>query len=137
MIHYGNRKLADLKPDYLEMEYSKKDVFIDIDGERRKVSLGSVIDVDKSFKIDPIENFRVNIIGFVKKGQKDESGLNIAKDQIQKKYSVDRNGSLFRVEFYKDDKFAGMVLVNFDKDRPIESNLSIASEEVKSPTALL
>lgn len=137
MIHYGNRKLADLKPDYLEMEDWPRDIIIDIDGQKRKVRLGSVVDVNKSFKIEPIDDFRVNVIGFVKQGIKNEAGVSVAKNQIQKRYSVDKNGSLFRVEFYKDNKFAGMVLVNFDKTKPFENNLSIASSEEKSVTASL
>lgn len=137
MIHYGNRKLADLKPDYLDMEEWRRNIVMNVDGQKRSIRLGSVVDVNESFKIEPIKDFRVNIIGYVKKGTRDEAGLNVAKDQIQKRFSVDKNGSLFRIEFYKNEKFAGMVLVNFDKNRPIENNLSIASKKGKSVTASL
>lgn len=137
MIHYGNRKLADLKPDYLEMEDWGREVVINVDGEKRSIRLGTAIDVRKSFKIEPMKDFRVNIIGYVKKGTKNEAGLNIAKEQIKKQYSVDKNGSLFRVEFYKGGKFTGMILVNFDKNKSIENTLSIASKKSKDVTAKL
>lgn len=137
VIHYGNRKLADLKPDYFEMDNEKYDVIMNIDGEKRIIGFGSIVDVDNSFSVEPIKDFRVNIIGFVKKGKKDESGLQIDEDKIQKRYSIDKDGKIFRIEFYKDNKFAGMVLVNFDKNKKMEENLSIASSKEKSVTASL
>ncbi len=134
MIHYGNRKLANLKPDYLEMDNEQKIVSINIDGKKRNVTLGSIIDVEKSFEIEPIKNFRVNIIGFVQKGKRDESGVEVNRDKIQKRFSIDRNGKIFRVEFYKDNKFAGMVLVNFDKNRKMRESVSLVSSKEKSVT---
>ena len=137
MIHYGNRRLANLKPDYLEVATEEKTVFINIDGKQHEVSLGSIIDVKESFEVKPIENFRVNIIGFVRKGHRDESGIKIEKERIQERYSIDRNGKIFRVEFYRDNKFAGMVLVNFNKNRKLNKSFSIATSKEKSTTASL
>jgi hypothetical protein len=134
VIHYGNRRLAKLKPDYLEMESEQKSITMNIDGKVQTVRLGSIVNVRNSFEINPIENFRVNIIGFVKKGKRDESGLKINKHNILKRYSIDRNGKIFRVEFYKNNKFAGMVLVNFDKSKKIGNNLSLVSKKVRSAT---
>ena len=34
-------------------------------------------------------------------------------DNITKRFSLDREGSIYRVEIYKDKKFSGMVLVKF------------------------
>ncbi|MCP5062994.1 MAG: deacylase [Ignavibacteriae bacterium] len=137
MIYYGNKKLARLKPDYLDIEEEQKDIIIQIDGKQKVVKLGSIIDVNESFVVEPLENFRVNIIGFVKKGRKDESGLKVNINKIPKRFSIDRNGKIFRVEFYKDNKFAGMVLVNFDKTRKLNQNLSTASKKWKMVTAKL
>lgn len=137
MIHYGNRKLASLKPDYLDMEYEQKSILMNIDGEQKSIRMGSIVDVNKSFEIEPIENFRVNIIGYVQKGRKDESGVRIIEKRIQKRYSIDRDGKIFRVEFYKDNKFAGMVLVNFDRNRKLKQDLSLVSTKSKSITAKL
>ncbi len=75
MIHYGNRKLANLKPDYLDIANEDKIISMNIDGKERNVSLGSIVDVKDSFEIKPVENLRVNVIGFVKKGHKNESGI--------------------------------------------------------------
>lgn len=130
-IHYGNRTLADLKPDYMEMEDLKDEIIMNIDGEEKKIKVGSIVDVGTTFKIKPIKDFRVNVIGFVKKGARDESGISVEKEKIMERYSIDKNGSVFRVEFYKKDKFAGMVLVNFDKEKldDTSNSSSIASNE--------
>lgn len=137
MIHYGNRKLADLKPDYLDMDDTTQNIIMNIDGKQKTVRLGSIVDVVSNFEVMPIKDYRVNVIGFVQKGKKNEAGISIKKANIQKRFSIDRNGFLFRVEFYKDKKFAGMVLVNFDKTRPIEDNLSFISKKERSITASL
>ena len=137
MIHYGNRKLATLKADYLDMDVQQKFITMNIDGEQRRVSIGSIVDVDENFEIEPIKDFRINIIGFVQKGKRDESGVQVNKNKIQKRYSIDRNGKVFRVEIYKDNKFAGMVLVNFDKNRKMRENLSVTDKKEKRSTAKL
>lgn len=137
VIHYGNRKLASLKADYLDMEDEEQNVLINIDGKDELVTFGSIVDVNSNFEIKPLEDFRVNIIGFVKKGHKDESGIKVHEKSFIKKYSIDKKGKIFRVEFYKKDKFAGMILVNFDKDRRIKNNLSIVRSKDKSVTAKL
>lgn len=51
-----------------------------------------------------------------------EAGLKISKTNILKRYSIDKKGKIYRVEFYKDEKFAGMVLVKFIDDLSIVSN---------------
>ncbi len=135
-IYYGNRLLANLKPDYFEMENLSENILMNIDGEEKAVKIGSIVDVDSDFEIKPIKDYRVNVIGFVKKGKKNEVGINIKKHKILENYSVDKNGKVFRVEFYKKDKFAGMVLINFDKGKLKKIKNSIASNEDKESTFL-
>ncbi len=38
--------------------------------KKKVVSFGSIVDVNSSFSVEPIKDFRVNIIGFVQKGKK-------------------------------------------------------------------
>jgi hypothetical protein len=135
-IYYGNRLLANLKPDYFEMENLSENILMNIDGEEKAVKIGSIVDVDSDFEIKPIKDYRVNVIGFVKKGKKNEVGINIEKHKILKDYSIDKKGKLFRVEFYKKDKFAGMVLINFDKGKLKKIKNSIASNEDKESAFL-
>ncbi len=137
IIHYGNRRLAKLKADYLEVSTEQRDIIMNVDGKQKTVKLGSIVNIKNSFKIYPIKNFRVNIIGFIKKGKRDESGIEIKKNKILKRFSIDKNGKIFRVEFYKNNKFAGMIVVNFDKSRNIGNNLSFVSKKVRSTTLTL
>ena len=137
-IHYGNRKLAVLKPDFLDVEEKRESLKFKIDGEIKSVEVGSLIDVSKDFYIFP-NNYRVNVIGYVNKKQRNESGLNIAKKDIMKRFSVDVKGEIYRVEFYNkdDNKFAGMVMVNFKKKLQSKKNISIAVNKAgKTPAKM-
>ena len=116
VVHYGNRKLTTLVPQYFEYEKFDGSVKINIDGKIRDVKLGSLIKVKNYFNVRPSNRLRVNIIGYVNKKHKNESGLNIRKRYILKQYSIDKDGKRYRVEFYDKkhkDKFLGMVLVEF------------------------
>lgn len=130
-IHYGNRELAVLTPDFLDVENERDTIKFKIDGEEQHIEIGSLIDVDKDFFIFP-NKYRVNVIGYVNKAQKNESGLNITKDEIMKRFSVDKNGNIYRVEFYgkNDNKFTGMVMVKFKKKE--QNSLEIVSNERES-----
>jgi hypothetical protein len=137
VIHYGNRRLAELRPDYLDVVNSDKDIKMNIDGKDKVIPFGSIIEVKNDFKINPIKDYRVNIIGFVQKGKIDESGITVKEKKILKRFSIDKAGKIFRVEFYKKDKFAGMVLVNFDKNRKNNEDISVVYNSQKSVTPLM
>jgi hypothetical protein len=115
-IHYGNRRLSILEPDYLDVSEKKEDIKFKIDGEEKQIKIGSLVDVSNSFLVYP-NDYRVNVIGYVNKAHKNESGLEIEKDEILQRFSLDVKGQIYRVEFYNkdDNKFAGMVLVKFPK----------------------
>ena len=88
-----------------------------------------MLGVQESFMIMPKKGYRANVIGYQKTGISDESGAMIGQEDIMKRFSVDKSGNIFRVEVYKDDKFSGMVLVNFSGEN---ENL-IASEPANTP----
>lgn len=134
VIHYGNRKIANLKPDYMDIDTETKIVEMVIDGEKKEIKIGSIVDVDKDFIVKPTDGIRVNVIGFVQKGKIDESGLSIEKDKFLSGYSIDTKGTLYRIEFYKGKKFAGMILVNFDKSKNSKNGVSTISELNKKAT---
>lgn len=112
-VRYGNRQVTRLQPEYFEFDNSLKHVDVDIDGEENRYKLGSIIKVNKSFKIRPLEGYRINIIGFKQKGVSNESGIRIIKSQIARRFSVDRKAQIYRVEVYHDDRFCGMLLMDF------------------------
>ena len=123
-VFHGNRRITRIHPQYFEYDFSAENIAVQVDGEVRKAAFGDMLGVQESFMIMPKEGYRVNVIGFKKQGTSDESGVMIGQKDIIKRFSVDKSGNIFRVEVYKEDKFSGMVLVNFSEER---DNL-IASE---------
>lgn len=111
-IYYGNRRLSRLQADYMDYTLENKDVEIKIDNKIQKTSFGSVITVKDEFQILPVENYRVNVIGFTNKTNI-ETNTPIDQAKMIKNYSIDKDGSIYRIEFYSKDKFAGMILVKF------------------------
>ena len=111
-IHYGNRRLSNLKADYQEYDKSNHTVRLEVDGELKNISFGSIVDVKDAFIVKDEGNYRINVIGYMNKSKK-ETNIKIKKSQIAKRFSVDQSGRVYRVEYYNDKKFVGMVLINF------------------------
>ncbi|WP_258238897.1 M14 family metallopeptidase [Arcobacter sp. CECT 8985] len=134
-IHYGNRRLAKLFPDYFDMENELKIVHLKVDGIEKKVKIGTIVNVKNDFLVKKEKGIRVNIIGYVNNSHENESGLKVSKKQIIRRFSIDKSSNLYRVEFYKGNKFAGMIIVNFDNNNPIrDHNLSVTNNEKLSST---
>lgn len=118
-VYYGNRRLTRLIPQYFDYNAKHDSVDVNIDGEVKRVKFGSFVRVNEYFNVIPDDSMRVNVIGYVNKKHKNESGLNIRKKYILKRFSVDKAGRIFRVEIYDNvqkDTFAGMFLVQFGDD---------------------
>ena len=131
-IHYGNRRVARLVPDYLEMYNMTENIKIKADGIVQEVKIGSLITVRDDFYIFPNDELRVNVIGFYRKNVKNESGYKISKKQIIRKFSLDKRGKIYRVEFYKEKKFAGMLLVKFEKNFKVSLASNTLPKKTKS-----
>ena len=112
VIYYGNRRLSRLKPDYTDYTNENKDVTIKIDNNDKQTAFGSLITVKDQFKVYPIKDYRVNVIGYTNKSKK-ETNITINRKKMLKKFSIDKDGSIYRIEFYSKEKFAGMILVKF------------------------
>lgn len=112
-IHYGNNRLAFLNPLYVELDRSIEGVEILIDGVPQQVPFGSIIPVQKEFLVNSQKGYRVNVIGFAKPDQSTDGNLQIGYNQLKKSYSIDKAGQLYRVEVYRENRFSGMVLVDF------------------------
>ena len=118
-IHYGNTIVTRFTPEYFEYSNLVDEISVKIDDDEVKsVKLGQKIVVNSSFMIIPKDKIRANIIG---DGTTivDESGIKITKDMIKSRFSMDKKGQIYRVEFYEisdeKDKFIGMILVEFAK----------------------
>jgi Carboxypeptidase controlling helical cell shape catalytic/C-terminal domain of metallo-carboxypeptidase len=114
-IFHGNRRMTRIFPEYFEYDWSINGITMSIDGKREPVNFGEMVYVEKSFSIMPQQGYRVNIIGFKSPEYRNESGIQIRLNDIHKRFSMDKEGRIFRVEVYQNKKFSGMVLVNFDR----------------------
>lgn len=114
-VFHGNRRITHLHPQYFDYDSSIEGINLNVDGNSVKVGFGQIVIVQDSFLVVPKNGYRINVIGYRKPGQRNEAGLTIRKNDFQKKFSIDRTGGVFRVEVYKDEKFTGMILVDFNK----------------------
>lgn len=114
-VRYGNRYVTSIKPQYFDFDNELSAVNIQIDGETKKINVGDKIKVKNDFRVLAEKDYRVNVIGFAKKGVRNENGLLIKRKQIEPRFSIDKQESVFRVELYKGEKFSGMILVNFQQ----------------------
>lgn len=118
-VYHGNQKITNLSPQYFSYDSNNLYSEIKVDGQLRKVVMGSTINVKESFEVLPQEGYRVNVIGFAC-AKKDEAGQSVRKNKVIKRYSVDNSGQVFRLEFYRlgengeKDFFSGMILVDFN-----------------------
>jgi hypothetical protein len=113
IIYYGNRRLSRLKPDYIDYSNENKNVTIKVDNKDQVTPFGSVITVKDKFKIYPIKDYRINVIGYTNKTKK-ETNITINRRDMIKNFSIDKDGTIYRIEFYSKEKFAGMILVKFN-----------------------
>ncbi|WP_169400726.1 M14 family metallopeptidase [Desulfobacter curvatus] len=112
-LYHGNRCLSHLSPQYFEYDLGIDSIEMDVDGQKKQVPFGSRILVKEQFMVHPIPDHRVNIIGYTTQDMKDEAGFFITKDDCMQRFSIDRDGQIFRIEVYRQGKFNGMVLADF------------------------
>ncbi|EKO38907.1 MAG: hypothetical protein B193_2394 [Solidesulfovibrio magneticus str. Maddingley MBC34] len=117
-VYFGNTNVTELDPQFVEFDASLAAVPMDIDGARREVPFGRVVDVRQGFSVAKGADYRVNVIGFSKPGLSDEAGAVIGRGDLKKEFSVDKAGLVYRVEVYRGEKFCGMILANFVSDSP-------------------
>jgi len=117
-VFFGNTNVTQLDPEYREFDSSIDHVTMDIDGSRRDVPFGTMLSVNQTFRVEPLQDYRVNVIGFSRPGVVNEAGFALTQRDMQPSYSVDKAGSIYRVEVYRGEKFCGMILVAFRTEPP-------------------
>ena len=111
-VKYGNRNIVKLYPQYFDYDESLENVSLMIDGKLKAINIGSTVNVERDFIVKPTEGYRVNVIGFVS-NKRSEDDLPVTRNAMLKRYSLDHGHDVYRVEFYKGNKFSGMILVRF------------------------
>ncbi|PWE20650.1 hypothetical protein DF188_07510 [Aliarcobacter skirrowii] len=111
-IFIGNRLITSLVPQYFEIEKNIHDIKFEVDGQIIDTSFANIIEVKNSFKVltTPL---RVNVIGFSKDGVDSEDNITLTKKDMVNSFSIDRTLNQYRVEFYNNEKFEGMIVVKF------------------------
>ncbi|WP_104744114.1 M14/M99 family metallopeptidase [Helicobacter acinonychis] len=114
-LKYGNKLMTRLSPFYIEFDHSLEEVKMRLDNNDQMVKMGSVVEVKESFYIHAMDNIRANAIGFsVSSASKpNEAGYTIRLKDFQKRFSLDKQEKIYRIEFYKNNAFSGMILVKF------------------------
>ncbi|MCQ2937338.1 purine-nucleoside phosphorylase [Helicobacter pylori] len=114
-LKYGNKLMTRLSPFYIEFDHSLEEVKMQIDNKDQMVKIGSVVEVKESFYIHAMDNIRANVIGFSvsNESKPNESGYTIKFKDFQKRFSLDKQERIYRIEFYKNNAFSGMILVKF------------------------
>ena len=117
-VSYGNRRVAQLYPEYLDFDDSIEALDMLVDGVAVRAPVGSVVEAVDSFRAQAPDDYRINAIGFKRSGLRNENDVDIRRGDFMERYSVDRDARLFRVEIYRGKRFSGMVLVRFVERRP-------------------
>lgn len=112
-IHYGNNRLAFLRPRYYPLDTSINAISMTVDGREQQIPFGSIIPVSKSFSINSDSGYKTNVVGFSRPGRSDDGRTAIHHSQLSKKFSIDKAGKIYRVEVYRGERFSGMVLIDF------------------------
>ncbi len=113
-VFIANKKITSLHPSYHVKEPLSKPIVIEIDGQPKNLEFATVFSVTADFKvINNDSETRVNIIGLSKKGVKDESNILVSRKDLDPKFAVDMSLKSYRIEFYRQSRFCGMVLVHF------------------------
>ncbi|STO73908.1 secreted protein [Helicobacter pylori] len=114
-LKYGNKLMTRLSPFYIEFDHSLEEVKMQIDNKDQMVKIGSVVEVKESFYIHAMDNIRANVIGFSvsNESKPNEMGYTIRFKDFQKRFSLDKQERIYRIEFYKNNAFSGMILVKF------------------------
>ncbi len=111
-VHYGNRTLTRISPDWHSLDTSLDSLTLNVDGVEKRVTFGQIIPVRASFLVHSIDGYRVNAIG-ADTGRKNESNITLRKKDFISRFSVDKSARIFRVEVYKGKAFCGLFLVRF------------------------
>jgi len=83
-VFHGNRKLTALSPQYFYYDFSIDAIDMVIDGTPKKIPFGNIVNVKNDFMVKDLKNHRVNVIGFTKKTNSNESDIIITKNNIKK-----------------------------------------------------
>ena len=117
-VMIGPWKITTLYPQYFSRCETLEKVDLIVDGRKKSLKIPSRFSFHQSFTVQAPKGYRVNIIGFTRKGLHNENHIPIPADALQSRYAMDRANRLFRVEIYRHGRFCGMLIADHTKERP-------------------
>jgi len=105
----GNIRISRFKPEIISHKKCLESVEIISDTKLQKVNIPGSLSVKENFKVNAPKGIRVNVIGYTKPGISNENNITIKMKELLTKYSLDKEKKSFRIEFYKDKNYCGMV----------------------------
>jgi len=114
IIFIGNKQVTTLRAQYFEMAEDCPSYFnYEVDKSMKEVQKTSEFLANDDFKVLEDDSIRVNVIGYKSVDSDSEDGIDIAYESIEKRFSVDTESKIFRIEHYKNNKFCSMNMVHF------------------------
>ncbi len=119
-VHNGNSTITHIPVRQYTYSENIPLLQIDIDGEKKVIELGSIINVQNYFNIEHIDGYRINAIGARAESEIDgivtEANVNLTKKLFDSRYAIDKAENIYRVEMYEASNFVGMFLVDFSQN---------------------
>lgn len=112
-LYIGHKKISHLSTAPFPLEKCEGLFEATVDGKRKSIDLPSEVNIMSDIVFHAPEGYRLNVIGFTDPRYKNELGIKIAASSLLKRFSLDREERKFRAEFYKQDAFCGMVVLNY------------------------
>lgn len=112
-LYIGNKKISHLSTSSFATKDCEGPFEAVIDGKHESVHLPSEVKIMSDIVFNAPRGYRLNVIGFTDPRYKNELGIKIAGSSLLKRFSLDSENQKYRVEFYKDDAFCGMAILNY------------------------
>ncbi|SFP01100.1 M14 family metallopeptidase [Hydrogenimonas thermophila] len=108
----GNIRISQFKPEIISHNKCLESVEIVVDKKLQNINIPASLSVKESFKVNAPKDIRVNVIGYTKPGLLNENSITIKMKELLPKYSLDKEQKSYRIEFYKDKDYCGMININ-------------------------
>lgn len=116
-VHIGHFKVTSIYPQYFDFNCEINGAKMELDGELKDVKFGEIVEVEKDFKVIHQDGIRVNVIGLVidsvSKEKPSQDDIVVKKEDIIQRFAVNKDDTIFRVEFYDGNNFCGMIGVKY------------------------
>ncbi len=112
-LYIGHKKISHLRTTPFVMQECKGPFEAIVDGNVKSVDLPSEVKIMSDIVFNAPEGYRLNVIGFTDPRYNNELGIKIAESSLLKRFSLDNEQKMYRAEFYKQDAFCGMVVLNY------------------------